>query len=391
MSLLLMSSGRWDSWYTNAYCNRMPETLSAMKTPFTRRDFLQYSSKATAALTVGGYLGHGQALAAGASDRIKIGQIGVAHSHAEGKLRAYRGSSDFEVVGIVERDPQLRQEAMQKETYQGLKWMTQEELLNQAGLQAVAVETDIPELLPTAEACVAAGMHVHLDKPPGESLPQFERLLQDVEQRGLTLQMGYMYRYNPAVLLLHEFLQEGWLGDVFEINAVMSKEVGNSKRRRWARFAGGTMFELGCHLVDLVVGVLGRPESVTAFNQHAGQQDDTLLDNMLAVCTYPRALATIKSSALEVEGFDRRQFGVCGTKGTFHIQPLDRPAVRLALTQPRGNYSAEYQTIEMPAFERYVADARDLAQIIRGEKGADWTTAHDLAVQATLLQACGLA
>ena len=111
---------------------------------------------------------------------------------------------------------------------------------------------------------------------------------------------------------------------------------------------------------------------------------------MLAVCTYPRAVATIKSSALEVEGFDRRHFVVCGTEGTFHIQPLDRPAVRLALTQPRGNYSTEYQTIELPPYVRYVADARDFAQIIRGEKAADWTTAHDLAVQDTLLQACGI-
>ncbi len=35
--------------------------------------------------------------------------------------------------------------------------------------------------------------------------------------------MGYMYRYNPAIMLLRECLKQGWLGDVFEVHAVMSK------------------------------------------------------------------------------------------------------------------------------------------------------------------------
>jgi hypothetical protein len=37
-----------------------------------------------------------------------------------------------------------------------------------------------------------------------------------------------------------------------------------------------------------------------------------------------------------------------------------------------------------------VADAADMAQIIRGEKAADFSYQHDLDVQATLLAACGL-
>ena len=46
------------------------------------------------------------------------------------------------------------------------------------------------------------------------------------------MQMGYMYRYNPAVVLLREFLKSGWLGEVFEVHAVMSKVVEAAERRR---------------------------------------------------------------------------------------------------------------------------------------------------------------
>jgi hypothetical protein len=66
------------------------------------------------------------------------------------------------------------------------------------------------------------------------------------------------------------------------------------------------------------------------------------MDNMLAVFEYPEATATIRSSAVEVEGFARRHFVVCGTEGTFHIQPLDNPAARVAFASAHGKYSKGY-------------------------------------------------
>ena len=71
---------------------------------------------------------------------------------------------------------------------------------------------------------------------------------------------------------------------------------------------------------------------------------------MLAVLTYPRATATVKSSALEVEGGDRRHLVVCGTEGTFHIQPLDNPAARVSLSQARGEYKKGTQDVRFPKY-----------------------------------------
>src|SRR5262245_1587251 len=103
--------------------------------------------------------------------------------------------------------------------------------------------------------------------------------------------MGYMYRYSPAVRFVREVLERGWLGEPLEVHAVMSKVVNADARREHAEFPGGMMFELGCHVIDLVVGVLGKPEDVASFKQHAAKSDDDLADNMLAVFSYPRALA----------------------------------------------------------------------------------------------------
>jgi hypothetical protein len=48
------------------------------------------------------------------------------------------------------------------------------------------------------------------------------------------------------------------------------------------------------------------------------------------------------------------------------------------------------QAVDVGPYERYVADAADIARVLRGEKAADFSYAHDLAVQETLFKASGL-
>ncbi|MFN0021443.1 MAG: Gfo/Idh/MocA family protein [Pirellulaceae bacterium] len=353
-----------------------------------RREFLQSALAASAS---------GILLNAAYSDEkpatkkqpIKIAQIGVGHAHA-GKLSVFRASPDYEVVGVAEPDEALRKQAQTQELYRGLPWMTRDELLKIPGLQAVLVETRVRDLLANAEACVAAGKHVHLDKPAGESLPHLRRILDSAAKQKLLVQMGYMFRYNPAVVLLRDFLRQGWLGKVFEVHAVMSKVVDPASRRELAEYPGGIMFELGCHVLDLVVGILGKPDSVTPFLQHSSPLEDKLADNMLAVLNYPGAIATVKASAQEVDGGDRRHLVVCGTEGTFHIQPLDNPSALVTLSQPRGDYKKGRQEIKFPKYTRYIDDAADMARVIRGEKKSDFSPEHDLIVQRALLEACKL-
>ena len=362
--------------------NRRPPGAVA-RAGVSRRQALATAALVAAPAVMGGVR------AAEPARRIRVGQIGVGHAHAS-KLSVYRASPDYEVVGVVEPDPALRAAAERTAPYAGLEFLTRDRLLETPGLEAVLVETRVRDLLDQAEACVAAGKHVHIDKPAGESLPQLRRILAAAASRGLLVQMGYMYRYNPAVVLLREFLAKGWLGEVFEVHAVMSKVVDPASRREMAEYRGGVMFELGCHVLDLVIGVLGPPQGVASFNRHSGPVDDGFVDNMLAVLDYPRATATVKASALEVEGGGRRHLVVCGTEGTFHIQPLDAPSARVSLARDRGTYKKGTQEISFPTYTRYVADAADMARIIRGEKASDYSTAHDLAVQETLLKACGL-
>lgn len=328
----------------------------------------------------------------GPRERIKIGQIGTTHSHAAGKLTAMRKLNElYELVGVVEPDMQRRQRLQENAAYRGVTWLTEAQLLETAGLQAVAVETAVRDLVPTAARCVRAGMHVHLDKPPGESLGTFRGMLDQATRSGRVVQMGYMFRYNPAFQFLFRAIRSGWLGQIFEVHGVISKTVGPDARRQLAEYPGGTMFELGCHLIDALVIVMGEPDQVHPFVRATRPDQDHLADNQLAVFEYPKATATVRSALMEVDGFRRRQFVVCGDEGTVEIQPLEPPRLLLTLARPRDSFVRGTQEIALPrATGRYDDEFRHLARIIRGDQRPEYGPEHDLAVHETVLRASGV-
>ncbi|WP_437186025.1 Gfo/Idh/MocA family protein [Planctomicrobium sp. SH668] len=321
--------------------------------------------------------------------KVRIGQIGVTHGHAN-KLQVFKNHSEFEIVGVAEPNPEQHEMMKSSRLYGDLKHCSVEELLSSPNLDAVLIETDIRDLLLYSKLALEAGKHIHLDKPAGSSLPELQEVIDIAKQRNLFVQLGYMYRYSPAVQLLHQFLQQGWLGDVFEIHAVMSKVVDPTFRKVFSEFTGGTMFELGCHLVDLVVGILGVPDSIHSYLKHSGKFDDSLNDNCLAVFDYPQARATIVSTGLEVDGFARRHLVVCGTQGTFSIQPLDNPSATITLETAQGDFKKGTQTVTFPRFDRYIAEADELARVVRGDMPIPNRYQQEIDVQRSVLLASGM-
>lgn len=352
-----------------------------------RRRFLTAAGSAAAGLSL--CTAAGRTAGREKKPRIKIGQIGTGHAHARGVFSQLKQvTSDFELVGIVENDPKRRKAL--GDSFQGVKLISEEQLLNTKGLQAVVVETEVQDLLPTAGRCVEAGMNIHLDKPAGENLQDFKKLLDAVRRKKLHLQMGYIYRYHTAFQWCYQAVADGLLGDVFEVHAVMSKKVGASSRQYLSRFAGGSMFEIGCHVIDAMIRVLGKPKKTTAYARKTHPDKDPLVDNQLAVFDYPNAIASIRSALIEYDGGRRRQFTVCGEHGTFDLRPLGGNTFRLALERAHKKYKTGYQDITVakgPGI--FISAFRDMAAVLREEKDDDYGLDHELAVHEAVLRASG--
>jgi predicted dehydrogenase len=333
---------------------------------------------------------------------IKIGQIGIGHNHAVEQMATVRRlPAQFEVVGVVEPSAEWKQKRGGASAYKGIPWLTEEQLFNTPGLDAVLVETDVPQLVPTAKRCLEAGYHVHMDKPAGYSLEEFGSMLKIAEAHELTVQLGYMFRNNPAVNLCQRAVSEGWLGNVFEISTVMSRTMDDDYCRWLAQFHGGSMYIFGSHLIDLIVSLLGRPEKVTPFLRES-TRFPKLIDNGFAVLEYPHAVATVRAALIEVEGFRRRQLVVCGDEGTFEVKPIEGCDVQaqqpplpklsptLTLSRPCGEFKAGANQVPMPEMSgRYVDQLKEFAAIIRGQIKNPYSYDHEYLVQEVLLAACG--
>jgi predicted dehydrogenase len=323
--------------------------------------------------------------------RIRIGQIGTAHSHAAGKMEAVRSLPDlFEVAGINEANEQRRKTTEKAKAFAELRWMSEAELLGVPELRAVLVETTLEEGTPTALRAIKAGKHVHLDKPGGADHAQFKAMREEAEQRGVTVQMGYMLRYNPAFELLFRAVKDGWLGEITEVDASMGKLAADGQRAALKGYPGGGMFELGCHVIDAIVTMLGKPQRVHAFSKAMRSPADEFPDNQMAVLEYAKATATVRCNHADPFGGPRRRFFVAGTKGAMEIEPLESGKATLYLSEAREGYAKGQQTIalDVPG-DRYAGEFRDLARVIREEKKFAWSATHDIAVHETALRAAG--
>ena len=202
-----------------------------------------------------------------------------------------------------------------------------------------------------------------MDKPARGTLEEFKTLLDTAKERSLVIQMGYMYRYNPAVLKCLEHIKNGDLGEIYSINAEMSTYHGPSYRKWLTKFGGGIMYILGSHLVNLIVYMLGEPKRVPSFLKHSGLDGLDFPDNNLAVLEYDKAIARIFVSSVEVNGYGRRQLVVSGSKGTIDICPLECPIhmayCDLTMAETYADRKVTIPIESLSASQRYDTMVRD--------------------------------
>lgn len=322
--------------------------------------------------------------------KIKIGQIGIGHNHAEAKMLAVKKFPElFEIVGYAEDDEKWLQARGNSVAYQDLKRYSADEILVKC--DAILVETDVWNLTETAKKCVQAGKHIHMDKPASGTLEEYKEVLDIAQEKQLTLQLGYMYRYNPAIKKCIEAIKNGKLGEIYSINAEMSTCHPEWYRQWLMNFKGGIMYILGSHMVDLIVYLLGEPQRIVSCLKRTGMNGVEAEDNSFALLEYDKALVRIYISSVEVNGYGRRQFVVSGSKGTIEIKPIERPSVFHYSDKEIAEEIYEDRKItenlqEDSVLVRYDEMMKDFYAYIVGKKENPFTYQHDLTVQKILLR-----
>lgn len=344
--------------------------------PITRRNVLG------AALT-------GMAAGAAAQTRKQLGAaiIGTAHSHALGHLDAIRQSDNYRFVAASEPNAELLAKAQANPRWKGVRWTSVEDILGDDEVDVVCVETDPLEALTYSLESVQAGKHTKIDKPPGVNLGLLERIYREARERDRVVQIGYVYRYNPAFRLARRAIDEDWLGPVRAVSCRMNDMQTPESRRRLDRFPGGQMYEICCHMIDALIWLMGAPDRVSSVLRRGKPSQDQFEDDVMALFEFARAVATVTSHTRDGE----RHFYLFGERGSIRIDDPDRPKVQLSLSEARGGFAAGVHSVPVGPSPRYLPDLDDLAGAIREERWVEYFTPdHDLAVQRAVLQASGM-
>ena len=327
-------------------------------------------------------------------NKIKIGQIGIGHNHGEGKMLAVRKFPElFEVIGYAEENEEWVKKRGNLDCYKDLPRLHVDELIEKSDV--VLVETDVWNLTKTAQRCIDAGKHVHVDKPASGTLAEFATLLNTAKEKKLTVQMGYMYRYNYAINKCMEMIKSGELGEIYQIDAEMSTYHPKQYREWLANFPGGSMYIFGSHLIDLVISVLGEPKNVVPFIKRTGFEGVYSDDNCFAVLEYEKAIARITTLSMEVNGWGMRRFAVMGSKGTVEIKPIElnvkmtKSTVEIAKDATYSDRKEKVEVQDVPKLSRYDEMIKDLYLSVTGEKTNPFSYEHELAVQRTLYKVIG--
>ena len=325
---------------------------------------------------------------------IRIAQIGTKHGHAVGKWRTLVSSPDVAATGIWEPDAAARVAEQARGAYGDAHWYASaNEPLADPEIAAVAIEGRNDESLEMARAAVDAGKHLWFDKPAGEDWPGFRALMELARGRGLYVQMGYMFRYQPGFQLVARTARSGALGEIFSIRAHMSTGITAEARAIQSVHRGGIFYDLAGHMLDQVVWLLGRPTSAHLVARNDATPDvPDYRDNTVGLFEFERALAIVDVAAMETPPLARR-FEVYGTHGSAHTEPFDPGrTVRLVLREPWEEYLAGEHVIELPIIVRQQLYERELAAFVatlRGDRPPDRSPEHELLVQETLLRATG--
>jgi UDP-N-acetylglucosamine 3-dehydrogenase len=168
---------------------------------------------------------------------IGLGSMGRHHA------RVLRGLEGVELVAVADASGDPHGVAG------GLDVLPDIDALLKVGVDYVAVVVPTIYHEPVALAIAEAGVNALVEKPLGHDVASSQRIAEAFESRGLVGGVGHIERYNPAIQSLRSRLENGELGDVYQI----------ATRRQGpfpARIADvGVVRDLAPHDVDLAAWV----------------------------------------------------------------------------------------------------------------------------------------
>lgn len=213
--------------------------------------------------------------------KIRVGIIGTGGIARAAHIPGYQKVPDCEVFACCDI---VKQKAREVAKQFGIPHVFTDyrQMLEMDELDAVSVCT--PNYLhkdPTI-AALRAGKHVLVEKPLALNAKEGQAMVDAAKEAGKQLMCGLNNRFRAEAQALKRFIDNGLLGEAYYARAQALRRRGIPG---WGVFiekdkqGGGPLIDLGVHILDLTLYLMGYPQPIAASGQtytKFGHRDDVL-------------------------------------------------------------------------------------------------------------------
>src|SRR6478735_1510256 len=199
-----------------------------------------------------------------------------------------------------------------------------------------------------AEAALAAGKHVLVEKPLANTVAEAEKMLvvaQAARERGVVSMVGFNYRRVPALVLARDLVASGRLGDVRQVKVAYLQDwladaaAPMTWRMRKETAGSGALGDLASHAVDQVrfllgqdvVSVSGTTETFVGRRAGADGPEDVTVDDAAwaTLRTSGGAVASVEVTRMATGRKNSLSIEVYGSEGAlaFDLEALNELSV----------------------------------------------------------------
>ena len=216
-----------------------------------------------------------------------------------------------------------------------------------------------------AEPCLAAaaqGKHLLCEKPLARDAREARRMWEGVRRGRIRHQVGFNYRFVPAVRLAREMIQAGDLGDIihfrtrFTDDSLADPATPHTWRQERRRAGSGAVGDIASHVLDLarflvgeLKGVAGLSRIVVPRRPVAGSRQTKVVDVedlYEGVLEFANgAMGTLEVSTFCLGRKNYLTFEVNGTRGSicFNLERLNE--LEVFRTEPKNRRDRGFKTI----------------------------------------------
>jgi predicted dehydrogenase len=194
--------------------------------------------------------------------------LGVGVAHAKG----YIANPNAELIAVCDIDPvRLRERGDMLGVPRGMQFFDYTEMLKLLDLEVVSVALPNHLHAPVTIAALNAGKNVLCEKPLACSASETAAMVSEACRTGRKLMVCFNYRFRDDARWLMGMRDSGRMGSIYYARAGWIRNSGIPGFGGWfttkEKSGGGPLIDLGVHILDLTLWLMGYPQPVAVSGQ----------------------------------------------------------------------------------------------------------------------------